>query len=280
MATTTRKTVRREAASQLGTYTLITAASGSTTQVVVNALIDSGESDYRYVGQWALATAGTAGNLAKVRRVISYTAQSGTLGFPTGNGAWPSSIVASDEFELHDLISPGDWNLCVTRALRRCTRTRREQITAVLNQLQYSLSSYTDLEQPDHLVKVWHRIGDTADQYLWRELFDSDWQVSADDGVFTLNLDYGLSTGSQDAYFIEYIGPYANLSDDTTTTTCPLDWLVAGVIHQAYELFGKRIEQAERSAVRIDREQAAQEFLRQTMIWAPEVAYPVSAQGW
>ena len=268
-----RAVIRREAAARLGAIAQpdpLTAASGSTTSAVVSALIDSTESDQRYVGCWAYFLNGT--NLGEVRRVQSYVPASGTLVF---NRALGASVAASDTFELHDWLDPTVWNDCISRALRRCTREHRDQLTIVTSQTNYALSSLTALIRPSQVIALMERHGSTANQYTWYEVPRYRWAVEIDDDALTLNLLGGLSYNSADTsttLWLDWIGPYADLTTDAATTTCDLDWLVMGAIKFAYEVYGREIDDAAGRTVQVDKKEALDEFRRLTRMHSPKRA--------
>lgn len=175
------------------------------------------------------------------------------------------------------LLDPRDWNDCITRGLRRCTKLRLDQLTLVSQQLQYALTSQTTLESPKHITRVLLRRGDTANRYTWEELAPASWWPQDDDDALTLNLRSALEPQSNLAMFIEYIGAYDALATDAATTTCPLDWAAAAAIMVAWERFGKQVD--ERSVPTLQsRTDSTKTFWEQVAIWAPKLNKVIAFQ--
>lgn len=264
----TRKQVRQEAAARFDGRFLVSTATGGTTSTVVDTarLQNSGGSTSKYVGGWVLPTSGNGAGVTKP--ISAYAPTTGTI--TNGGTVWGGVIAAADEYELHMLLDPRDWNDVINRGLRKCVKLRLDQLTLVSLQLQYTLSSLTTLDSPKHVTRVLMRDGDTANRYTWRELEPSRWWISDDDDSLVLNLRSAIEPQSNLAMFIEYVGAYDAISTDAATTTCPLDYAVAAAIVAAWERFGKQID--ERSVPSLQsRTDASKALLEQHLIWAPKI---------
>ncbi len=268
----TRKAIRQEAAARFdGRYFTLAATGGTTSTVIDTTRQDSGGSTSEFVGGWLLPTSGNGAGLTKA--IASWAPTTGT--WTQAGTVWPGVIAAADEVELHMLLDPRDWNVCIDRGLRRCTKLRLDQLTLVSQQLQYALTSQTTLESPKHVTRVLLRRGATANQYTWEELAPPRWWVQDDDDALTLNLRSAIEPQSNLAMFIEYIGAYDALATDATTTTCPLDWAVAAAMMVAFERFGKQVD--ERSVPTLQsRTDVTKLFWEQCSIWAPKMNRVIS----
>lgn len=267
--TATRTQIRQEAAARLGALGYpypTTAASGTTTTAVVNELIDSIESLYRHVGNWAYFLNGT--NSGEVRRVQSYSPDTGTLTF---SRALPAAVAANDTFELHEWFDPRIWHDCLTRALRNTPRERREAVVIVANQTEYSLASWTWISKKTQILRLVLRHGSTANEYHYQEIPRYRWHVEADDDAFTLVLTAPLSPSNSVALYFDAIGPYDALATDSASTACDLDWIVFGTLKQAYEVYGKVIDDGAKKAVLIDRDEVARRHQQLTREFGPKL---------
>lgn len=266
----TRAAIRQEAANRFGGNTTgTTTSSGTTTTFVCSTLADSGESTDRWDGAWVQMTSGTAGNIGAIRRIVSGVAGSGTF---TVGYAFTSATASGDGFELNEHLSPTDWNNAINRALRRRMRERRETITPVLNQTHYSLASYTDITEPGQVVDLYFRDGPTAAETTYRQVPPYQWEVLEDDDGLTLYLDPPVGPGSNSDFYIimSYVGPYAEISTDSTTTTCPLDWIVPATILAALEMYAPQLEQRAFGRVTERKQEYALEVLRMDQKYGPK----------
>ena len=164
----TRVAIRQAAAFRAdGNYLASTASGGNTTTLVDAPRLrrDSYSPDF-YEGFWIYFTGGDllADNNTRQVEDAGYAPSTGTL---TQDGAaWSASCDSGDTYELHQLMDPRDWNLCIDEALLSATKYRDEAITIVTSQKQYSLSSVASyLERKEEIVDVYLRYGATADQY-------------------------------------------------------------------------------------------------------------------
>lgn len=264
-----RTQIRQEAAARLGALVYpypSTAASGSTTTAVVNEAIDSVDSEYRHVGSWAYFLT-PAGNLGEVRRVQSYAPSSGTL---TLNRALGTAVASGHTFELHEWFDPRIWHDCINRALRNTMKERRDEITIVTNQTEYSLASYTWFTRKSQFLRLVLREGSTAAQYRYREVPSYRWHIEADEDVFTLVLTESFSNNTTLALFMDAIGPYDTLSTDAATTTCDLDYIVFGTLKQAYDVYGKIINDGSKRNILIDQDTVIRKHQQLTREFGPK----------
>ena len=272
----TRKAIRQESAFRFDGRALVSTATGGTTSTVIDTarLQDSGStSTNEYVGGWVLPTSGNGAGVTKP--ITTYAPSTGTI--TQGGTVWAGVIANGDEYELHELLDPRDWNNCIDRGLRRCTKLRKDALTLVASQLQYALSSQTTLESPKHVERITLRHGATANQYTWEELSPASWWIEDDDDVLTLVLRSAITPQADLAMYIEYVGAYDALATDATTTTCPLDWACAAAIMVAWERFGKQVD--ERSVPTLQsRTDATKTFWEQCSIWAPKMNRVVAFQ--
>ncbi len=263
----TRTEIRQEAAARLGALVYpypSTAASGTTTTAVISDAIDSINSEFDYTGCWALFLNGTNDGL--VRRVQSYAPGSGQI---TLNRALDTAIVADDTFELHSWFDPRIWTDCINRALRNMNRIRREEITVVTSQTEYSLFAHTWLTRPAQITRLIIRDGDTTGQYIYQELPSSYWVAVLDDDALSLILTQPMSLSGSQALFFEAVGPYDELGSDSATTTADLDWVVMGTLKQAYDVYGKVIDEGGKRTVLIDADTVKREHQKYTREFAP-----------
>jgi hypothetical protein len=263
----TRTAIRQEAAARLGALQYpypSTAASGTTTTAIISDAIDSVNSEYDYTGCWAYFLDG--GNDGLVRRVQSYAPGSGQITF---NRALSEAVAASDTFELHSWFDPRIWNTCINRALRNMPRLRKEEITVVTNQTEYSLFAHTWLTRPSQITRLIIREGDTSGEYRYHEVPSSMWVPVIDDDALSLILTQPMTLSDTQALFIEAVGPYSELDSDAATTTADLDWAAFGALRQAYDVYGKIIDEGGKRTVLIDADAVMRKFQQLTREFAP-----------
>lgn len=263
----TRTQIRQEAAARIGSiaypYPCTGTSGGSTTTAVVSEFIDSIDSEYRNVGSWAYFLNGT--NAGAVRRVQSYAPTTGTLTF---NRALSASVASGDTFELHEWFDPRIWHDCINRALRNTPRMRREEITIVTNQRQYTLWQPW-ITKVDQIFRLVMRYGSTANEYTYREVSRQRWHVDIDDDVLVLNLTEPYTNQSNVALFMDATGPYSELTSDSSSTTCNLDWIVFGTLKQAYDVYGKIIDDGNKKTILIDKDEVMRRHQQLTREHAP-----------
>lgn len=271
----TRAAIRQEAASRFDGRFIYSAATGGSTSTVIDTarLQDSGGSTSEYVGGWVLPTSGNA--IGVTKPISAFAPTTGTI--TQGGTVWSGAVASTDTYELHMLLDPRDWNTCIDRGLRRCTKLRRDQLTLTSLQLQYALTSQTTLESPKHVTRILMRDGDTSNRYTWRELEEPKWFISDDDDSLVLNLRSAIEPQSNLAMFVEYLGSYDALATDDATTTCPLDYAVAAAILVAWERFGHQVD--ERSVPTLQtRVEATRGFWEQQSIWGPKLTRVIKFQ--
>jgi hypothetical protein len=277
MATSTLTAIRREAADRLdGTYLQSAVTGGSSTTVIDTVrLRESTRSTYDYEGSWIYFPAGTISGAANIRDVSDYAPSTGTL---TVANAWGGTPANAQEFELHGIVHPTDWNTAINRGLRRCINLKRYAITIVDSQLQYSLASaITTLESAQQAKRLLERRGATSGQYEWYEVPQGLWEVYEDDDTYTLNLKRAYTSAANLALYLECYTPYASLATESATTTCPLDWAVSAALQCVYEKYGTQIESHAQSKMKAA--QVTDMFTQQSAIWSPQVSYEMALPG-
>lgn len=271
----TRTQIRQEAARRFGRPVFSTATGGSTTTLIDTVkLKDSAASDFTYQGQYVLMTSGDASG--DVRRVSSFARTTGIL---TVGNAFSATIDSGDTYELHDMLDPREWAECINRGLRKCIRIRRDPLTIVDDQLQYSLASLTGLERKSQVTGVIVQHG-AASQKVERSLPVYRWDIVADDDAFTLHLETaeGEDTANNRVILLEWVGPYDALATDAATTTCPLDYVVAATLDAAYEVYTQNMDRATRVEARQERAAYADDLLAAHRKYAEGRARPIGAR--
>lgn len=212
-------------------YTWCEIASATTTQITVEALVDSGGSDQQFVGAWCYMASGTDAIAGQTRKVKAFDPETGTL---TLSRALAEAPTSTDYIELHTLLSPDDWDRCINRALAQCYYNERETITPVPAQTEYALASYSWITNPAQVRDVYWRYGSTASQYRYHPA--TWWEVVADATVMTLVVRPNSATGTY--LVLEGLRPYPAISG-VTATECPEEWVVAGAEMEAYRLLSR-----------------------------------------
>ncbi|MFN8525117.1 MAG: hypothetical protein U0821_18630 [Chloroflexota bacterium] len=269
-----RATIRQEAAKAWGRSVVVsTATTGSTSSLVDNyRLLDSNESPNQYEGCWVMPYSGTVANVGRISRVGSYSPTSGTLSL---SPSYPSAIANGDGYELHNLLSPDDWNFAINWGLRKCVANRVYSITPVAEQLQYTLPSW--VEREDDVTDLWVETG--ASQRKRREKVPPYvWKVQEEADTLALWLDhaYAPDVVNNLALIVEGIGHYDDLSTDSATTTCPLDWAVWATISEAAQLFAEEIAASQHTAAQRDVAKAIERFQELSRAYRPTYARSVS----
>jgi hypothetical protein len=279
VATSTRLLIRQTAAARLGGLTTGAATSNVTapTATVTDTgnLLDTGDSDYNYVGEYFMFSSGS--NAGAVRRVTSYIPATGVVALGAN---LTSNIVIGDTFELHAHLSPTQWNECIDAALRRCTRRREESVTVVTNQNQYALTALTDLTREKQVLGVSLRRGSSLQKTQRGLARQADYEFWEDDDSLTLNLLSAVGANATDnlELIVAYIAPYAALSTDASTTTCDLDWVVTGTLLHALERYHHRVEEPAKRNLKMDANDFQKEFRRLSMVFAPSRAIAIGAR--
>lgn len=268
----TRSAIRIEAGRMVQECLSGTATGGTTTTLVdATNLLDAGDSLYNFVGGWIKFTSGTFSGT--VKRISSFSPSSGTI---TWSSALSGAIVAAVTYEIHLLLNPDEWDRCINRALRECTRRRQETIAIVQNQRQYSLAAYTDLTEPDYVYKMELRYGATTDQYTYTELPVYLWDVREDDDAFVLSFSCPMPYNpTNTALIMHYYGPYADLTSDSDTTNINLSWVVSGTLKYMWELYGHGIEMNQIKIVGLEKDEIIRDFTAKSVRYSPEIVYPV-----
>jgi len=261
---TTLKALRQAVGKELNACVTGTADSATSTTIVDADLEDSEESENRFYHWWLKMVSGDAEG--DVRRVSAYTPSTGTL---TVSRAFSATPAASDEYELHALISPEDLDRLINQALDRLFYMDEQEITAVSGQRNYGLATYTYLRTPDQLIDVLWKQGDTASKYRYRPV---GWYMVRDDaGSMTLDIrPYTVSSG--DKIVLEIVRPYAALSNDAASTDCPEDWAVAAAMVEVYDWLARTDPTQDAEQVRRWRGTAARRLTRLSNRYAPRPA--------
>lgn len=145
-----------------------------------SALVDLGSASSRFVGGWVKLTTGA--QRGAVRGVIDYAPTTGQL---TLSRSW-TVPAATDEFELHWMLSPTDLDEAINEGLTHCCYVREVVLGVVPGQRNYSLAAYTWLARKPQVRAVFWRQADGAGGY--RYLPVAWWQVREDSGVLTLDI--------------------------------------------------------------------------------------------
>jgi hypothetical protein len=280
MASNTRLTIRQTAARRLGglhTGTITASVTAPVTSVTDSSrLLDSDASENEFIGNFFMFT-GAALNAGTVRRVASYVPASGAL---TLGNSLASNTTSGDAYEMHEHLSPDEWNLCIDAALRRCNRRREATVTIVSGNEQYSLSALTDLTRENQILDVFTMAG-AANQKRRRYLVKNvAWDVWEDDDALTLDLTTALNEDATNnlELYVAYLAPYAALATDAATTSCDLDWVVTGTLLHALETYTGRLEEAAKKNLKMTSAGLEKEFRRHAMAQAPKRAVTIGTR--
>lgn len=273
-----RVTIRQESADRLAGGLVVSTATGGSTATLLDSevLLDAGESPDRYAGSWLHPTSGT--NAGKIRRVNSYVPSAGSIAFP----ALASAILAGVSYELHDHLSPAQWNTAINRGLRRCTHERRDPLAIVSKKRQYDLTTaLPTLEHKAAIKALWARWGPTNEKRE-EELAPASWKLYHEGGKVILYLRSPLEPDPTNnlELLVEWIGPYDPLATDAAVTACPLDWIVAATLVEAWERYGRTISEQARQATVISAQQAEAELTERTGQFGPNAARPLGRLEW
>lgn len=274
----TRAEIRQEAADSISGDLLTSESTGGTTTTLVDTerLLDANESPNRYLGSWLNISDGDYAGT--VRRIGSYLNGSGTV---VWSAALAGALPAGVKYELHDHLDPRQWNASINRALRRLTRDRLDPLPIVRDRRQYSLAMLSTLEMETSVQRLWLRWGDPGEKQ-WEELEPHKWRVYRDMDMFVLDLKSPLSPDSTNTLqlVVEWIGSYEPLNHDLARTSCPIDWVVAATLVEAWERYGRTINEKVREAVQTDQTKAMQTLTSLTHKYGPNVARPLRGPEW
>lgn len=260
--TITRKALRQEIATDMqegyaGTCTSFPAAGD---YFVDMYHLDSGDSEHRWEGAWALFTSGALDGTE--RRVTAFDNDAGKF---TLNR--PAPAVYTPTYELHTLLSATDINTCINRALARCTYEGQQEITPVSGQLQYPLAAYVLITDPGQIRRVYWREGATANKYSYVSI---PFKVFSALGVITLHINpFSFGVGASAKIILTYKAPYGLMTTDAEYTICPVEWVKTGAMLQMMDmLIGKATAQ---DAARFERRrnEMAARFTHYTRVYAP-----------
>lgn len=275
MALYTRKQVRRLVCeTDFGEITYGTATSGDFGYLIdTERLRSSLVPPERVQSSWIALTNGDA-NEGRERRIASFLPASGRASF---DNPLPEAVAAGDEYEIHDILSPTQWNRVIDDALARCARTGSIVLTPTEGTTHYDLRlAEPSLELADDVLTVIKRTG-VAGSYREVELPPYAWKVEDDgDGAWLkLGNAIGPDAANNLRIVVRAILPYPTLASDSSTTSCPIAWLRAAAVVSAFELYGRTIEAGARGAVNVDQQQAAANFTEQTARYAPQYDRPI-----
>lgn len=279
-------TIRKEVLTRGGWYESITATSGTTTTLAdTEHLKDTGESIFAYEDKWVkclTASAGSALNIGKIRRVDSYSPTSGTLTF---GAPFPAAVVLGDTFELVD-ISPNLVDSCIFTALRRCIAIREDVITYAAGDTALSLASLPWVVAPEYILGLRYRSGSINNQYHYDDIPPYYWKVTRNAASFSIELDDTLRTPSANvALLIRTVAPFVTDTDsfssitDATTYTVPLDWIVPLATVELINRIGRNADLLSRGTFRLDLATEVQAAEQAASIFAPRLNYEVRING-
>jgi hypothetical protein len=276
MALLTRKQIRRLVCeTDFGEILYGTATSGDFGFLIdTEKLKTSIDISSRIQNSWVSLT-NDDDNEGRDRRVASFLSASGRVNF---DNVLPEAVAAGDEYEIHDILSPTQWNKVIDDALSRCARRGTILVTPVEGQLQYDLRvADPTLELADDVMHVIKRTGE-AGSYREVELPPYAWSVEDDGDSIYLKLTGGPinpDTANSLVIAVRAILPYSPLTSDSSTTSCPIAWLRSAIVVSAFELYGRTIEAGARGAININQQQAAANFSDQTARYAPQFERPI-----
>jgi hypothetical protein len=275
--TTSRATLRQNIAKAMQEYISGTMITGCTTTTILSSdLIDTGESEERYKGNWLYYRPDPYEVIAPItRRIDAYEPATGAI---TITRPVTSAPVAGQTFEIHSLLSPDDLNTCINEALARCTYVQERQITLVSGQRQYDISGLGYLTNPEQVVDVILRTGSTASQYTFTPVRPFRVRQAA---LGTLTLDVPTSIGgyvSPAVLFYKTVEQYTPLTSDAVVTYCPADWLEAGALMFAWKLLAEKGPATDTERYSKKQMQAAQVFWEHTRVQAPRDRAPIMSE--
>jgi hypothetical protein len=262
-----------------------TAATGCTTATVIcNDLIDTTESDSRYVGNWI--SWATSPFPAITRRVASYDPSTGalTLSRPVATAEIPigaSSGVIGTVFEIHSLLSPDDLNDCINKALLRCPYLAEETLLPVIGRRNYLLAStpalaaLSYLRLPEQIVEVMIRTG-TWPAYTYTPMRPFRVRQYTPQGLLLDVPAYVTGMSPTDtAFILKMILPTAPVTGDSDNMTVFSEWVEAGTEMFAWKLLAESGPASDTERFSKKQMQAAQRFWEWTRVYAPRDVCPV-----
>jgi len=224
---TTRKALRQGVLQDLGKCVLGTVDSATPTTITDDDLADTAASPEEHGGHWLYMASGALAG--QERRVAGFGPSTGVLTLGRALSAAPTG---GDEYELHALLSPGEVNRLINKALELCCYEHYEEIDVVSGSWQYPLAAYTWLTRPDQVWGVEWRYDVGTGQYRWLPM---DWfEVNGNADALMLNI--RPPTSSLGAKFrLWCIRPYAGLDTDDEETDCPWPWIEAALKYRIFE---------------------------------------------
>lgn len=272
----TLQTIRQTLSNRSGWYNRITATSGSTNTIVdTEKLKDTGASNYDHVDNYfKCIQAVNAGNLGKIRRCSSFIASSGTVTFGNDLG---STVSAGDIFEEHQ-IDPEVLDSCINDALRRCTTIKRDLLTYSAGDTIINVTSqFAWITEVENILGLRYRHGTVANQYQFTDISPHQYKVTSDAGVIFIEFEDTPLHGTGIAIEVKSIGPHLidgeSLSTDSSSTNCPLDWIVPMATVELLNRIAKNTDLRDRGIVRLDRNEAIKDAEEATLKFAPSINY-------
>jgi hypothetical protein len=271
--TTLRSTLRQNIAKAMQEYTSGTMAAGCTTTTILSDdLIDTGESEGRYKGSWLYYTYSV---YEIIRRLDTYAPTTGAITVTRPLATVPS---AGQAFEIHSLLSPDEINTCINEALARCHYLKDVQLTLIAGQRQYDLSGELYLTNPDQVVDVVVRTGSTASQYTFTPVRPFRVRQAA---LGTITLDVPSWVGSHvspSVLYYKVVERYPPIASDVTYTYCPSDWVEAGALMFAWKLLAEKGPATDTERFKKKQIEAAQVWWEHTRIFASREVRPVMSE--
>lgn len=221
--------------------TATTGATGALTDTTLLAV--GGNASSRY-GNWFLYRPAAA-NASDVYRRVTAAGYAPTTGVLThGGGNWTVAPLASGDsgyYELHQ-FDPRDVNAAIVRALtKRCFTLERDTFTAN-GQSRYDVTaapiSLTSITTVQDQVLEFSRISGTdpnARISPWATA-GRTWWPEGDGATQYVRFDPPPSGEIQ----VTWKKPYATLTDETTTTTCPVDYVAWAAWFELFDVLAAR----------------------------------------
>ena len=270
---TSRKALRQAVGYDLAELYVGTVASGTTTSIICNALVDPDADETKHDRAWLKFTDGDAEGDVRLIRITDEDA--GVSGYvpSTGGLTWARALddapSSPDEFEIHQLMDPDELDRRINTAITRLHYVNEEEITVVSGQREYSLSTCTWLTRRSQVLDVLWVTGSTA---LKKTYPPVNWfRIQEDAGALTLHVEpYAQETASQKMILLAE-RPYAELATDDATTDCPEDWIRAAAILEVYNWLVRTGPGRDTALYRYRRDDALRVYSQKTRHYKPSV---------
>jgi len=203
-------------------FVVSTATDGSTTTLVdAIKLLNSGRGEWYADQARILRTDKSDGD--RFRSVVTDVPGTGTL---TVSPAWTDTVASTDPYQLWPRFDPEYAEDVILRTLEDLHVIEKVEITGVDDQRQYALSGQSWFIRPEQYLGTFVRLGDTANEYTWRQVRDTE--IRRDQDAFTLQLNGEVFTTDDTLEFRgvrDYKGIGAPTQDGVTTTTALVQWV-------------------------------------------------------